>query len=186
MMTQPQPIAAMHPCRAVRRRRSVRVSSSAALSAALAACGMMPGKDKHPDTVAPASAAAAHAAHRRRDLSGGAGNGVVRRSQSAPRGRCPDHRAERIDQCQQERHHQDHEVQRHGGYRARLFGKSITTKGVPILDTTLSGSNSFDGEGSSSQGNSLVGSLTVTVTNVQSQRQFGGARRQELEAQSGR
>ena len=48
-----------------------------------------------------------------------------------------------------------------------LFGKSIMTKGVPILDTTLSGSNSFDGEGSSSQGNSLVGSLTVTVTDVQ-------------------
>lgn len=48
-----------------------------------------------------------------------------------------------------------------------IFGKSITTKGVPILDTTLSGSHSFDGEGSSSQGNSLVGSLTVTVTDVQ-------------------
>jgi flagellar L-ring protein FlgH len=48
-----------------------------------------------------------------------------------------------------------------------LFGKSITTKGVPILDTTLTGSNSFDGEGSSSQGNSLAGSLTVTVTDVQ-------------------
>ena len=48
-----------------------------------------------------------------------------------------------------------------------LFGKSITTKGVPIFDTTLSGSNSFDGEGSSSQGNSLAGSLTVTVTDVQ-------------------
>lgn len=48
-----------------------------------------------------------------------------------------------------------------------LFGKSILTKGVPILDTTLSGSNSFDGEGSSSQGNSLAGSLTVTVIDVQ-------------------
>jgi flagellar L-ring protein FlgH len=48
-----------------------------------------------------------------------------------------------------------------------LFGKSITTKGVPVLDTSLTGSNSFDGEGSSSQGNSLVGSLTVTVTEVQ-------------------
>jgi flagellar L-ring protein precursor FlgH len=48
-----------------------------------------------------------------------------------------------------------------------IFGKSITTKGVPILDTTLSGSNTFDGEGSSSQGNSLVGSLTVTVVQVQ-------------------
>jgi len=48
-----------------------------------------------------------------------------------------------------------------------LFGRSITTKGVPILDTTLSGASSFDGEGSSSQGNSLVGSLTVTVVNVE-------------------
>ncbi len=48
-----------------------------------------------------------------------------------------------------------------------IFGKSITTKGVPILDTTLSGANSFDGEGSSTQGNSLVGSLTVTVVNVE-------------------
>ena len=48
-----------------------------------------------------------------------------------------------------------------------LFGHSITTKGVPVLDTTLTGSNTFDGEGSSSQGNSLVGSLTVTVTDVQ-------------------
>jgi flagellar L-ring protein FlgH len=48
-----------------------------------------------------------------------------------------------------------------------IFGKSITTKGVPILDTNMSGANSFDGEGSSSQGNSLVGSLTVTVTEVQ-------------------
>ena len=48
-----------------------------------------------------------------------------------------------------------------------ILGKSITTKGVPILDTTLSGANSFDGEGSSSQANSLVGSLTVTVMDVQ-------------------
>jgi flagellar L-ring protein precursor FlgH len=48
-----------------------------------------------------------------------------------------------------------------------ILGKSITTKGVPILDTNLSGANSFDGEGSSSQGNSLVGSLTVTVVDVQ-------------------
>jgi flagellar L-ring protein precursor FlgH len=48
-----------------------------------------------------------------------------------------------------------------------LFGKSITTKGIPILDTTLAGSHTFDGEGTSSQGNSLVGSLTVTVINVE-------------------
>jgi flagellar L-ring protein precursor FlgH len=49
-----------------------------------------------------------------------------------------------------------------------LFGKSITTKGVPILDTTLTGSNTFGGQGTSSQGNSLVGSLTVTVVQVES------------------
>ncbi|HMK86638.1 MAG TPA: flagellar basal body L-ring protein FlgH [Steroidobacteraceae bacterium] len=49
-----------------------------------------------------------------------------------------------------------------------VFGKSITTKGVPILDTTLSGAHSFDGEGAITQGNSLVGSLTVTVVEVQS------------------
>jgi flagellar L-ring protein precursor FlgH len=49
-----------------------------------------------------------------------------------------------------------------------IFGKSIMTKGVPILDTTLSGSHTFDGEGTASQGNSFVGSLTVTVTQVES------------------
>jgi len=48
-----------------------------------------------------------------------------------------------------------------------ILGRSITHKGVPILDTTLSGSNTFDGEGSSTQGNSLVGSITVTVVDVQ-------------------
>jgi flagellar L-ring protein FlgH len=50
----------------------------------------------------------------------------------------------------------------------QLFGKSITAKGVPILDTTLTGSNTFAGSGAATQGNSLVGSLTVTVTNVKS------------------
>jgi len=49
-----------------------------------------------------------------------------------------------------------------------IFGKSFMTKGVPILDTTLSGSHTFDGEGTASQGNSFVGSLTVTVVEVQS------------------
>ena len=38
-----------------------------------------------------------------------------------------------------------------------IFGRSITTQGVPILDTTLSGSHTFDGEGTASQGNSFVG-----------------------------
>ena len=67
-----------------------------------------------------------------------------------------------------------------------IFGKSITTKGVPILDTTLSGSHTFDGEGTASQGNSFVGSLTVTVTEVQSNGNLVVRGRQDLEAQSGR
>jgi len=48
-----------------------------------------------------------------------------------------------------------------------IFGKTITTKGVPILNTSMTGSDSFDGEGASTQSNSLAGSLTVTVTDVQ-------------------
>jgi flagellar L-ring protein precursor FlgH len=48
-----------------------------------------------------------------------------------------------------------------------VFGKTITTKGVPILNTSMTGSDSFDGEGASTQSNSLAGSLTVTVTDVQ-------------------
>jgi flagellar L-ring protein precursor FlgH len=48
-----------------------------------------------------------------------------------------------------------------------LFGKSITTHGVPIFNTTLNGADAFDGEGQSSQSNSLAGSLTVTVIEVQ-------------------
>jgi flagellar L-ring protein FlgH len=48
-----------------------------------------------------------------------------------------------------------------------IFGKTITAGGVPIFTTTLAGADSFDGEGSSTQGNSLAGSLTVTVMEVQ-------------------
>jgi flagellar L-ring protein precursor FlgH len=49
-----------------------------------------------------------------------------------------------------------------------LFGRSIMpTKGVPIFNTTLSGADAFDGEGASSQSNSLAGALTVTVIDVQ-------------------
>jgi flagellar L-ring protein precursor FlgH len=48
-----------------------------------------------------------------------------------------------------------------------ILGKTITAGGVPILTTTLAGADSFDGEGSSTQGNSLAGSLTVTVMEVQ-------------------
>ncbi len=48
-----------------------------------------------------------------------------------------------------------------------ILGKTITAGGVPIYTTTLAGADSFDGEGSSTQGNSLAGSLTVTVMEVQ-------------------
>jgi flagellar L-ring protein precursor FlgH len=49
-----------------------------------------------------------------------------------------------------------------------VFGRTITASGVPIFTTTLNGADSFDGEGSSTQANSLAGSLTVTVMEVQS------------------
>jgi flagellar L-ring protein precursor FlgH len=50
----------------------------------------------------------------------------------------------------------------------QILGRSITTKGVPIFDTTLTGADSFAGQGASAQSNSLAGSLTVTVVDVQS------------------
>ena len=49
-----------------------------------------------------------------------------------------------------------------------IFGRTPTVSGVPIFTTALAGADSFDGEGSSTQGNSLAGSLTVTVMEVQS------------------
>src|SRR5450432_4820896 len=48
-----------------------------------------------------------------------------------------------------------------------ILGKTFTAAGVP-LTTTLNGADSFAGQGSSTQGNSLAGSLTVTVMDVQS------------------
>src|ERR1700733_6139158 len=48
-----------------------------------------------------------------------------------------------------------------------VFGQSLTLHGAPLLSNTLNGADSFDGEGSSTQGNSLAGSLTVTVVAVQ-------------------
>jgi flagellar L-ring protein precursor FlgH len=48
-----------------------------------------------------------------------------------------------------------------------LFGKTYTANGQPIGTVTLAGADAFDGEGQSTQGNSLAGSLTVTVMEVQ-------------------
>jgi len=47
-----------------------------------------------------------------------------------------------------------------------LFGKTYTNNGVPILNASLDGKHAFDGEGSSTQSNSLAGSITVTVMDV--------------------
>jgi len=44
-----------------------------------------------------------------------------------------------------------------------VFGRPVTKGGVPLFDGSLSGDSSFDGAGSSSQSNSLVGDITVTV-----------------------
>jgi flagellar L-ring protein precursor FlgH len=48
-----------------------------------------------------------------------------------------------------------------------IFGQSMTIRGRPVLSTTLNGSDAFSGAGTSAQSNSLAGSLTVTVINVQ-------------------
>ena len=45
-----------------------------------------------------------------------------------------------------------------------VFGRPITSGGDPLFDASLSGEQAFDGEGSSSQSNSLQGDITVTVT----------------------
>ncbi len=47
-----------------------------------------------------------------------------------------------------------------------LFGRPVTSGGVPILEQALSSSSDFDGNGASSQGNSLSGNITVTVAEV--------------------
>lgn len=44
-----------------------------------------------------------------------------------------------------------------------VFGRELTKDGTPLFEGSLSGENSFDGSGSSSQSNSLIGDITVTV-----------------------
>ncbi|WP_317889707.1 flagellar basal body L-ring protein FlgH [Spongiibacter pelagi] len=47
-----------------------------------------------------------------------------------------------------------------------ILGRNVTHNGVPILETGVSSSQDFSGQGSSSQSNSLSGSITVTVSEV--------------------
>ncbi len=47
-----------------------------------------------------------------------------------------------------------------------VFGKTVTAHGLPIGTVSMNGADSFDGEGTSTQSNSLAGSITVTVVDV--------------------
>ncbi len=44
-----------------------------------------------------------------------------------------------------------------------VFGRPLTKDGTPLFEASLNGEQGFDGSGSSSQSNSLVGDITVTV-----------------------
>jgi len=44
-----------------------------------------------------------------------------------------------------------------------IFGRAPTKNGTPLFEGSLSGESTFDGAGTSSQSNSLIGDITVTV-----------------------
>ena len=44
-----------------------------------------------------------------------------------------------------------------------VFGRALSRDGTPLFDGSLSGESTFDGTGSSSQSNRLLGDITVTV-----------------------
>lgn len=44
-----------------------------------------------------------------------------------------------------------------------VFGQVLTKDGQPLFESSLNGESTFDGSGASSQSNSLVGDITVTV-----------------------
>ncbi|MBK1673448.1 flagellar basal body L-ring protein [Ectothiorhodospira shaposhnikovii] len=47
-----------------------------------------------------------------------------------------------------------------------ILGRPVTRDGRPLLNTEISGSRDFDGQGSASQSNQLDGSITVMVSEV--------------------
>jgi flagellar L-ring protein precursor FlgH len=47
-----------------------------------------------------------------------------------------------------------------------LLGKAVTLKGNPVLSASVDDASKFDGEGKSSQSNSLTGFITATVSKV--------------------
>lgn len=48
-----------------------------------------------------------------------------------------------------------------------LLGRSVTSGGLPVFDSSLNSSNGFSGSGESQQSNSLAGSVSVTVVGRQ-------------------
>lgn len=48
-----------------------------------------------------------------------------------------------------------------------VFGRPVTRNGTPILDTDVTASRDFEGQGDAAQSNLLEGSITVTVAEVQ-------------------
>lgn len=48
-----------------------------------------------------------------------------------------------------------------------LAGRSVTVNGKPVLDSSIESTREFDGQGSSSQSNTLSGNITVTVVERQ-------------------
>lgn len=44
-----------------------------------------------------------------------------------------------------------------------LAGRAVTMNGKPVLESSIEGTREFDGQGSSSQSNTLTGNITVTV-----------------------
>jgi flagellar L-ring protein precursor FlgH len=44
-----------------------------------------------------------------------------------------------------------------------VFGRALSKDGTPLFEGSLNGEQAFDGSGASSQSNSLVGDITVTV-----------------------
>lgn len=44
-----------------------------------------------------------------------------------------------------------------------VFGQTLTKQGQPLFDASLNGDSEFEGTGQSSQSNSLIGDITVTV-----------------------
>ena len=61
-----------------------------------------------------------------------------------------------------------------------IFGKTITTKGVPILNTTMNGADSFDGEGLERAEQQPGRQPDGDRGRRAGQRQSGGAGRQDI------